>query len=51
MRVHGSAGSIFALGDAATIEQPHALQYAEQLFKEVGRRAVCGVCGVGSGHH
>ena len=37
----------------ATIEQPHALQYAEQLFKEVGRRVVvlvvlvvlCVVCG------
>ncbi|GIL56627.1 hypothetical protein Vafri_11967 [Volvox africanus] len=32
LRVKGSDGSIWALGDAATIDQPKALDYAEQLF-------------------
>ncbi|KAG2428088.1 hypothetical protein HYH02_014479 [Chlamydomonas schloesseri] len=34
MRVKGSDGSIWALGDAATIDQPKALDYAEQLFEQ-----------------
>lgn len=32
LRVKGSDGSIWALGDSATIDQPKALDYAEQLF-------------------
>lgn len=31
----GSNGSIYAIGDAATINQPKAIDYAEELFKEV----------------
>ncbi|KAG2424696.1 hypothetical protein HXX76_014272 [Chlamydomonas incerta] len=34
MRVKGSDGSIWAVGDAATIDQPKALDYAEQLFEQ-----------------
>ncbi|GFR46087.1 hypothetical protein Agub_g7573, partial [Astrephomene gubernaculifera] len=33
LRVKGSDGSIWAVGDAATIDQPKALDYAEQLFE------------------
>eukprot|EP00983_Pelagomonas_calceolata_P121172 1160776-Pelagomonas_calceolata.AAC.2 len=36
LEVKGSNGSIFALGDAATIEQPKALSYCEELFDQVG---------------
>jgi NADH:ubiquinone reductase (non-electrogenic) len=36
LRVKGSNGSIFAIGDAATIDQPKALDYAEELFSVVG---------------
>ena len=37
LRVKGSPdGSIFAIGDAATIDQPKALDYADQLFAQVG---------------
>lgn len=32
LRVKGSNGSIYALGDAATIDQPKALDYADELF-------------------
>lgn len=32
LRVLGSDGTIFALGDAATITQPRALDYADELF-------------------
>ena len=35
LEVKGSKGTIFAFGDAATIEQPTALSYAEELFKQV----------------
>mmetsp|Transcript_9846 Transcript_9846/g.24576 ORF Transcript_9846/g.24576 Transcript_9846/m.24576 type:complete len:605 (-) Transcript_9846:893-2707(-) len=34
MRVKGSKGSIYAIGDAATIDQPKALERADELFKE-----------------
>lgn len=34
LRVKGSGGSIYAMGDAATIEQPKALGRARQLFEE-----------------
>ncbi len=34
MRVKGSDGSIFAFGDSATIDQPKALDYAEELFDQ-----------------
>lgn len=30
----GSDGSIWAFGDAATIEQPRALQRADELFEQ-----------------
>ena len=32
LRVRGSNGSIFALGDAATIEQARAVEKATELF-------------------
>lgn len=32
--VNGSGGSIFALGDAATVDQPHVLDHAEDLFRQ-----------------
>lgn len=35
LRVKGSNGSIWALGDAATIDQPKAIEHAEELFVEV----------------
>jgi hypothetical protein len=49
LRVKGSDGSIWAFGDAATIDQPRALQRADELFTQadvnkVGRVAVC-CCG------
>eukprot|EP00195_Chlamydomonas_chlamydogama_P008836 CAMPEP_0202898464 /NCGR_PEP_ID=MMETSP1392-20130828/6978_1 /ASSEMBLY_ACC=CAM_ASM_000868 /TAXON_ID=225041 /ORGANISM="Chlamydomonas chlamydogama, Strain SAG 11-48b" /LENGTH=558 /DNA_ID=CAMNT_0049584399 /DNA_START=316 /DNA_END=1992 /DNA_ORIENTATION=- len=34
LRVKGSDGSIFAVGDAGTIDQPKAVEYAEALFEE-----------------
>jgi hypothetical protein len=33
LRVKGSDGSIWAFGDAATIDQPRALQRADELFE------------------
>ncbi|KAK9818387.1 hypothetical protein WJX72_011813 [[Myrmecia] bisecta] len=33
LAVHGSGGTIYALGDAATVEQARVLQHAEELFK------------------
>ena len=33
MRVRGGGGAIYAFGDAATIEQPKALDYADELFR------------------
>ena len=33
MRVKGSDGSIWAFGDASTIDQPRALQRADELFE------------------
>ena len=38
-QVKGSNGTIFAIGDAATIAQPSALQYAEELFEQVSMHA------------
>ncbi len=38
--VLGSNGSIYAIGDAATISLPKALDHAEELFREV-RAAAC----------
>jgi NADH:ubiquinone reductase (non-electrogenic) len=32
--VKGSDGSIWAFGDAATIDQPRALQRADELFEK-----------------
>ena len=32
--VSGSGGAMFALGDAANVEQPHVLDHAEELFKQ-----------------
>uniref|UniRef100_A0A7S3QLS1 NADH:ubiquinone reductase (non-electrogenic) n=1 Tax=Dunaliella tertiolecta TaxID=3047 RepID=A0A7S3QLS1_DUNTE len=37
LEVKGSNGSIFALGDAATIEQPKALSYCEELFDQADK--------------
>lgn len=34
LAVKGSGGSIFALGDAATVDQPHVLDHAEELFRQ-----------------
>uniref|UniRef100_A0A383VLR6 NADH:ubiquinone reductase (non-electrogenic) n=1 Tax=Tetradesmus obliquus TaxID=3088 RepID=A0A383VLR6_TETOB len=34
LRVKGSDGSIWAFGDASTIEQPRALQRADELFEQ-----------------
>lgn len=34
LRVKGSDGSIWAFGDAATIDQPRALQRADELFEQ-----------------
>lgn len=39
LRVRGSGGSIFAIGDAATIEQPRALAKCEELFEKVRGRS------------
>jgi NADPH-dependent 2,4-dienoyl-CoA reductase/sulfur reductase-like enzyme len=33
--VLGSNGSIYAIGDAATIDQPKALDFADELFQQV----------------
>jgi NADH:ubiquinone reductase (non-electrogenic) len=37
LRVKGSDGSIYALGDAATIEQPKSLDRAEELFAQADK--------------
>lgn len=34
LQVKGSNGTIFAIGDASTIEQKKALEYADELFKQ-----------------
>lgn len=34
LQVKGSGGTIFAMGDAATVDQPKARQYAASLFDE-----------------
>lgn len=34
LAVNGSGGAVFALGDAATVEQPHVLDHAEELFQQ-----------------
>lgn len=38
MMVKGSGGSIFAFGDAAAVELPHAADVAEQLFDSASHR-------------
>ena len=43
--VKGSGGTIFALGDAATIQEDKALDHAAELFRHVCNAApVCGPC-------
>ena len=37
LRVKGSGGTIFALGDAATVDQPRARDYAVELFDRFDR--------------
>ena len=37
LRVKGSNGTIFALGDCATIERPRSLAKAEELYREAAR--------------
>ena len=39
LRVKGSAGSIFAMGDCATVELKRALPHAEELFATAGKEA------------
>lgn len=34
LQVKGSGGKLFAMGDAATMDQPRAREYAAQLFEE-----------------
>ena len=34
LRVLGSSGSMWAMGDASTVWSPHALDYADELFEE-----------------
>jgi NADH dehydrogenase FAD-containing subunit len=41
LRVKGSDGSIWAFGDAATIDQPRALQRADELFELADVNKVC----------
>lgn len=41
LRVKGSDGSIWAFGDAATIDQPRALQRADELFEQADVDKVC----------
>jgi hypothetical protein len=38
--VKGSDGSIWAFGDASTIEQPRALQRADELFEQADTNKV-----------
>jgi NADH:ubiquinone reductase (non-electrogenic) len=44
LRVKGSRGSIFALGDCATVERPRSLAKAEQLFREAAGCSPDGEC-------
>lgn len=46
LRVKGSGGSIFALGDCATVERPRSLAKAEELFKEAAGCVENGECTV-----
>ena len=41
--VKGSGGTIFALGDAATIQQDKALDHAAELFRRVHAALVHGL--------
>lgn len=34
LRVLGTEGAIWALGDAATVDQPRALEHAQELFEQ-----------------
>jgi NADH:ubiquinone reductase (non-electrogenic) len=38
--VKGSDGSIWAFGDASTIDQPKALDYADKLFEQADANKV-----------
>ena len=40
MQVNGSDGSIYAFGDASTIEQPKALDLADDLFEKADKNKV-----------
>jgi hypothetical protein len=40
LRVKGSDGSIWAFGDASTIDQPRALQRADDLFEQADTNKV-----------
>ena len=44
LRVKGSNGTIFALGDCATIERPRSLAKAEDLYREAARCTPDGDC-------
>jgi NADH:ubiquinone reductase (non-electrogenic) len=44
LRVKGSDGTIFALGDCATIERPRSLAKAEELYREAARCTPEGDC-------
>ena len=44
LRVKGSNGTIFALGDCATIERPRSLAKAEELYREAARCTPEGDC-------
>jgi hypothetical protein len=47
LRVKGSDGSMFAFGDASTIDQPRALQRADELFAQADKdkARLLSVCG------
>ena len=49
LRVKGSEGSIFAIGDCATIERPRSLAKAEELYREAARCTPDGDCEIDLG--
>jgi NADH:ubiquinone reductase (non-electrogenic) len=49
LRVKGSQGSIFAIGDCATIERPRSLAKAEDLYREAARCTPDGDCEIDLG--
>jgi NADH:ubiquinone reductase (non-electrogenic) len=42
LRVKGSEGTIFALGDCATIERPRSLSMAEDLYRSAAKCTAAG---------